>query len=187
MSEEHKKKISKALKKYNKTKRGKLDKKRLSERMMGNKLGCFKRDAETRKRMSDSRIGIIFTDEHKHNIGLSLLGKTGPESRPWKGGINIINHGIRNACLSERIEWRDRVFKRDDYTCQLCHNRSGCGHTVRLEAHHIKSVKDIIKEYNLKTDDDARNCEELWNINNGITLCHDCHWFVHRTKPHDHQ
>lgn len=33
----------------------------------------------------------------------------------------------------------------------------------------------IQEENNIKTLEDAENCEELWNINNGRTLCRNCH------------
>lgn len=33
----------------------------------------------------------------------------------------------------------------------------------------------IIRENNIMTLTDAVKCEELWNINNGITLCKECH------------
>jgi hypothetical protein len=34
---------------------------------------------------------------------------------------------------------------------------------------------EILKEYNVKTLDDAHKCKELWDINNGRTLCINCH------------
>jgi len=33
----------------------------------------------------------------------------------------------------------------------------------------------ILKENNIKTFEEALLCEELWNINNGRTLCIKCH------------
>lgn len=54
-------------------------------------------------------------------------------------------------------EWRKDVFERDNYTCQKC-GKEGNGD---LNAHHIKSF--------------ANFPDERFNIENGITLCINCH------------
>jgi 5-methylcytosine-specific restriction endonuclease McrA len=58
-------------------------------------------------------------------------------------------------------KWRMRIFERDNYICQLCKKRGG-----KLEAHHIKSFK---YHKNLR-----------YKIENGITLCKECHKEIHR-------
>ena len=51
-----------------------------------------------------------------------------------------------------------------------------CGtKNIYIISHHIKKFSDIIYEYKIKTLEQALNCEELWNINNGKTLCEECH------------
>jgi len=91
----------------------------------------------------------------------------------WKGGIskgfNDLKEKIRR-CFEYR-QWRSDVFHRDNFTCQECGDNKG----GNLEAHHLKLLLTIIKEYNIKTIDEALNCEELWDINNGLTLCKNCH------------
>jgi len=74
-------------------------------------------------------------------------------------------------------DWRKAVFERDNYTCQFpgCGVKSGIGRVIYLEPHHIVTVRDIIEKYKLKTMDDAVHCKELWNVDNGITLCKPCH------------
>jgi hypothetical protein len=59
-------------------------------------------------------------------------------------------------------KWRNEVFKRDNYTCQICNNDIG----GNLNAHHLDSFA-IVKE--LRT-----------NINNGVTLCEKCHKNFHK-------
>jgi len=58
-------------------------------------------------------------------------------------------------------EWRRMVYERDDYTCQECGDRGRPGHEVNLNADHIKPF--------------ATHPELRLDINNGKTLCEDCH------------
>jgi len=92
----------------------------------------------------------------------------------WKGGITPVGARIR-MCFKYR-QWRDDVFTRDDYTCQYCGDNSG----GNLNAHHIKSFKDILQKYEITNTKQANDCAELWNINNGVTLCGECHRKLHQ-------
>lgn len=94
--------------------------------------------------------------------------RSGSGSYFWKGGKTALTKLIR-ANFKYR-QWRSDVFTRDDYICQLCGQRGG-----QLEADHIKRLSDIICDNNLKTQEDSDVCSELWNINNGRTLCLVCH------------
>ena len=38
-----------------------------------------------------------------------------------------------------------------------------------------KGIPLIFEEYKIKSLEEALNCEEFWNINNGRTLCRKCH------------
>lgn len=96
------------------------------------------------------------------------IHKFGEENHNWKGGIISLNKNIRH--LDKYIEWRLQIFGRDNFTCQSCGVRG-----VYLEVHHIKPFNEIIKEYNIKKSEDALNCEVLWDLNNGITYCLNCH------------
>ena len=80
-----------------------------------------------------------------------------------------VNYAIRRRGIY--LDWRNQVFRRDNYTCQICSVRGG----IELNADHIKPLAVIIKTNKLKTIEDMINCEELWDINNGRTLCVFCH------------
>ena len=84
------------------------------------------------------------------------LSRFGEENGNWKGGITPIMVGVRQSPAYKN--WRAAVFERDDYTCQMCNVRGGY-----LEAHHIIPVRD------------HKNDLVMWDIDNGATLCKDCH------------
>jgi len=65
-------------------------------------------------------------------------------------------------------EWRSKIFQRDNYACQLCGIKSGCGHKILIQAHHIKHWKDYP--------------ELRRELSNGVTLCKDCHNYAHSKK-----
>lgn len=73
------------------------------------------------------------------------------------------------------IDWRDRVYKRDDYTCQWCSARSGNGRAVHLNADHIIRFSDVITTHSITDYQQAMRCDALWDIANGRTLCLSCH------------
>lgn len=80
--------------------------------------------------------------------------KQGENNYFWKGGINGENDTLRHR--REYKIWRTDVYERDDYICQCCGVRGG-----KLNAHHINQFSDYP--------------ELRYNIDNGITLCENCH------------
>ena len=79
------------------------------------------------------------------------------EKFPWE----MSNRDYRKS--NEYKDWRISVFERDGYKCQICGKVGGT-----LNAHHIKHFKDY---------------PNLWfNLDNGITLCEECHREVHRKE-----
>lgn len=112
--------------------------------------------------------GSRHSEMSKNKLRKYVLGKTGKLSRNWKGGKTAIRFLIPSL-LKYKI-WRTKVFERDNWSCQTC-NKRGC----YLEAHHIKRLSIIIDKYQLKISEDCINCDELWDIKNGVTLCSDCH------------
>lgn len=99
----------------------------------------------------------------------------GENSWNWKGGRTKLTILIRNE--GEYIEWRKKVFERDYWTCQHCGYRGG-----KINAHHMKHFIDIIIENNITSSSDATGCKELYDIDNGITLCVECHKIEHSNE-----
>lgn len=128
---------------------------------------------EARLNMSNSRKGMRFTDKHRENISLGKKGsklslparirmskrRRGEKSHLWKGGITPLNKLIRES-LEYRL-WREAIYKRDNWTCQECRDRSRKGHRIILNAHHIKPFSLFP--------------ELRFAIDNGVTLCKKCH------------
>lgn len=148
-------------------------------------------DSEWKDNISKGNRGKKRSEEHKNNIGKAKLGNKNPafgkpawnrgligynskeKSHFWKGGITRINKLVRGCFLYR--QWVSDIFERDNYTCVWCGVRSKKGTPIVLNAHHIKSFAMILRENNIKTTEEAEKCQELWNINNGLTLCLHCH------------
>ena len=114
------------------------ERKKRSEANKGkqNALGC-KRSVEFRRKLSD------YWQAHREQHNFYKHGRGNNE---------------RNADMS-RLEyrlWREDVFKRDNWTCQICGIRGG-----KLQADHIKSY--------------ALHPELRHDVSNGRTLCASCH------------
>jgi hypothetical protein len=54
--------------------------------------------------------------------------------------------------------------------------------SLRLEVHHAKTFKDICKENNVCTVEQALACKELWDLNNGICICYSCHKDIEKRR-----
>lgn len=81
----------------------------------------------------------------------------GENNANWIKDRSKVKSEIRCLRYSTKMkDWRESVFKRDDYTCQKCHKKGAF-----LNAHHIKRFADF---------PDLR-----FVISNGITLCKKCH------------
>lgn len=110
--------------------------------------------------------GIKLTEEHRKKIG---DGVRGSKSYLWKGGITPFRKFLR-TCF-EYNEWRKAIFKRDNYTCII----GGLEHGNKLNADHIQPFFQILNDYSIDNYEKAKQCKELWDINNGRTLCKKCH------------
>jgi len=91
-------------------------------------------------------------------------GKKNPhfsgENNPrWKGGITPEHKKVRWS--QKYKDFRDEIFKRDNYTCKNCGRKRKVGDRVILNAHHKKSFTDYPKLRFTKS--------------NVLTLCKECH------------
>jgi hypothetical protein len=163
LSEETKKKIRAALLGHKMSESNKLI---LSKRMKSipfeKRSLAAKLASQTKKK--NGIIGGVFQNNHKHSqetikkLKKAMLGKRGPKSPSWKGGITPKNRLARTGI--EFTTWRGLVFGRDNFKCIKC------GNGGFLHPHHI---------YNFSDHQDIR-----FNPNNGITLCVSCHKDFHK-------
>ena len=96
-------------------------------------------------------------------------GKFGKQHPCWKEDKKATFYLIVRSSY-KYIQWRKAVLKRDNWICQECGKRGG-----DLEAHHKKPFVEIIRKHKIKTIEQAIICKELWDINNGHTVCIPCH------------
>ncbi len=143
-----------------------------------------KMSEESRRKMSEAaknrpsnRVGKKHTAETKARIAAISRERT-----PRGEAHHAFSHGKhqRDRCdrrTPEYGQWRDAVYRRDEYTCQHCGDSKG----GNLQAHHVKPYAD--------------HPELRFDVANGITLCRDCHERVHlkpipgykcRRKKHPH-
>lgn len=104
--------------------------------------GCYMRETAS-KRMSKQ------TGKNNHRWRTDLTEEQRAEKRIVRKSIEYKN-------------WRQKVYKRDNYTCQICKNNK---HGT-LEAHHI---------YSFHSHEHLR-----FITSNGVTLCKDCHTKFHK-------
>lgn len=137
---------------------------------------------ETRAKIKEARKKQIFTEETRKKLSLAHKGKVistetrfkmsealkGEKCYLWRGGTHNLTKIIRNDFRYR--QWRSDCFTRDNYICQNCDQKG-----YNLQVDHIKPLSYILEDNQIKSLEDALNCEELWNINNGRTLCIDCH------------
>jgi endogenous inhibitor of DNA gyrase (YacG/DUF329 family) len=86
----------------------------------------------------------------------TLRGELSPQYNP---NLTDEERIVNRDCI-EYTEWRNKVFERDNYTCQRCGKRQG-----DINAHHLNGYH-WYKEG--RTD-----------VNNGVTLCSCCHKEFH--------
>ena len=156
LPEQQKKKISEANKGGNKTsfKKGSQIGK-ITQFKKGNKPWTTGKHIKVNDALKIWRAnGGTLSMKHIEFLRKNFSGSNNPR---WKGGITPENQRIRHS-LEYKL-WRTAVFMRDDYTCQSCFKKKEV--SGKLEADHIKQF--------------AYYPELRFVIDNGRTLCKDCH------------
>lgn len=90
---------------------------------------------------------------YKENIGKFY---TGENNTNWNENLTLEERELKRR-YPDYYKWRNEVYERDNYTCQICGSRK----SGTLIAHHLNG-------YNW-------DIEHRTDINNGITLCTRCH------------
>jgi len=136
---------------------------------MNNKIPRYKKgykQSKKEKKERSKRLKAEWRLGIKKGHGFSKEARTkisnahrGQKSYNWKGGITKENKKIRQN-IEFRL-WRESVFARDNWTCQKCKTKGGI-----LHPHHIKNFSQYI--------------ELRFAIDNGITLCKNCHIKFHK-------
>lgn len=121
----------------------------------------------------------------------------GPNNPNWKGLADVMTL-VRQWSFDN---WRPRVFERDRFTCQKCGDDRG----GNLHAHHIEPLSILVDRKRSWLRPDLTSPTGRWafvqrllvdpditSIENGVTLCEDCHRDAHdglyiphkRENPH---
>lgn len=111
---------------------------------------------EAKEKMKKAKEGTTQSEKTRKKRSESLRGD---KCYLWKGGVTLKNKIIRSN-IEIRL-WREKVFKRDNYTCQKTKVKG-----KRLEAHHIQNFADFP--------------ELRFDVDNGITLSEKAHDKFHR-------
>jgi hypothetical protein len=142
-----------------------------------------KHQESMKDRKHTPRSGFKHSIETRKKMSISRTGKIGENATAWRGGKSSVNVRVKGF-LQKKYNWYYRVYQRDNWKCVKC------GSKKTLDAHHIKPLSKIIKE--LLKDKTFENDSEkvMWlleqkeiidpNLENGITLCRQCHKLEHR-------
>lgn len=118
---------------------------------------------EHKRKIAIAHAGMEASEEAKLNMSLAHKGKRySPETEfgegcnhpNWKGGVSSTIS--RRIATSKWQKIKKKVFKRDNYTCQICGRTK---EETQIHSHHIIP-------YRISQDDSLENL---------ISLCNRCH------------
>lgn len=125
------------------------------------------------KSIIDNGQGIYCSNKCSNN-DRNVSGENHPA---WKGGLRAFSEKVR--AIKEYRVWRKMCFENCENKCDMC------GSEENLQVHHIKPMKLILSDNNISEISEARECDELWDVENGQILCEDCHKLVTFNKIND--
>ena len=111
---------------------------------------------EAREKMRQAKL----KNPTRYWLGKNNPTHAGKNNVNWKGGVTPENEKERKSIAY--YEWRRQVFGRDKFTCRVCFSKG------YVQANHI---------YPFRSHKELRH-----DINNGITLCVDCHKFIFKRE-----
>lgn len=124
------------------------------------KIGEANKTAQKGKKLSQkTKDKIRVVAKIKYENGGKEQMQKGLKEYWDKRGRKLYKRYIHFTNTTRYKKWRMEVFLRDNFTCQNCWKR-GC----YLEAHHIKSWAEYPKL--------------RYIVDNGVTLCKDCHKLI---------
>lgn len=156
-----------------------ITKAQLDALAMGSQSGTnhrtgYKHREESKRKISESH--KMWCADNPDKVRARAEKNRGINHYNWKGGCARLNSGIRR--LTENRNWMDAVKARDG-KCLVC------GSTTKLESHHIVPLAVLVGIHGIKNREEARECEKLWDIKNGMTVCLRCHYKIHGRKYAD--
>ena len=123
-----------------------------------------RKQSETMKGKKPKNLELLHklprTEGWKRKISQSNKGRVNPwffgDRNPnWNGGVSSLCR-YKHYNNAKYKNWREEVFQRDDWTCQICEAKGGF-----LHPHHIKSYTHFPAL--------------RYRVGNGLTLCVPCH------------
>jgi hypothetical protein len=136
--------------------------------MFGKKNSWGKHTPEALKKISESKTGSNHPMYGCTGPLNPMYGLRGPEHPAWvENKKNTLYESIRH--LPEYYKWRLDVMLRDKLVCQVCCKQG------YVEAHHLYPFALIIHNEAIKTTMEAVSSKNLWDIDNGQSLCESCH------------
>ena len=121
----------------------------------------YKMSDKQKQAISQANKGKVVSLETKRKLSKIAKKRIGPNSPRWKGGVRNSTQRLR-YCDAYKA-WQLDVFRRDGFRCQDCGVKSRV-----LHAHHLKPV--------------SQYPEFIYNVENGVTLCPQCHSLRHYGK-----